>query len=107
MMARSAPSSSASSTVSQGGWPRRGGTLAARRFDLLFDPGQIDLEHRAPPGLAVDHDVSAALLDDPVDGGEPQPRPFARLLGREEGLEDARLRLAVDAVAGVAHGQHD
>ena len=39
--------------------------------------------------LAVDRDVPAALPDDPVDGREAEAGPLARLLRREERLEDA------------------
>ena len=53
------------------------------------------------PDLGVDRDLPAALLDDPVDGREPQAGALALLLRREEGLEDARLRLGVHAGAGV------
>ena len=55
-------------------------------------PRQVDLEGRAVPRLALDRDVTAALLDDAVDGGQPEAGALARLLGREERLEDARLR---------------
>ena len=37
---------------------------------------------------------AAALLDDAVDRGEPEPGPLALLLGGEEGLEDPRLASA-------------
>ena len=53
--------------------------------------------------LAVHPDAAAALLDDPVDGGEPQPGALALLLGRKERLEDVGLRALVHAAAGVAH----
>ncbi len=44
-------------------------------------------------------------LDDPVDHGQPQPRPLARLLGGEEGLEGALAGLLLHAVAIVDDGQ--
>src|SRR3972149_504558 len=50
------------------------------------DPGQVDLERRAHARLAVDPDVAAALLDDPVCRGKPQAGALAGLLRREERL---------------------
>ena len=54
----------------------------------MLDAGQVDLERRARPDLAVHADVPAGLLDDAVDSGQPQPGPLARPLGGEERLED-------------------
>ena len=56
---------------------------------------------------ALQHDVAAALLHDPVDGGEPEAGALPRLLGGEEGLEDPGLVGRLDAHAGVAHLQRD
>jgi hypothetical protein len=60
-----------------------------RIFDHLFHSRKIDLESRALPYLAIDPDVSFALLDDAIDCRKSQARPFAVLLGGEERLEDA------------------
>ena len=49
---------------------------------------------------------SAALRDDPVDGREPEPRALARLLRREERLEDPRPHRIVHADTGVRHREH-
>ena len=68
----------------------------SRSFYDSFALGQIDLERRAAPRLAVDPDVSAALLDDPVDRGEPEPGALADGLRREERLEEVLSRLVVD-----------
>ena len=71
--------------------------LDGRRFlrrSRLVGPREVDLEGRALPRLAVDEDVAAALLHDPVDSSQAQPRPLAGLLGREERLEGAGLDLA-------------
>ena len=46
-------------------------------------------------------DLSVALLDDPVDGRQPEPGAPARSLGREERLENMVSRLLVDAGSGV------
>src|SRR5660398_11134 len=84
-----------------------------RRFALrspvhrFVGPGQIDLEGGASAHLTVHPDVAAVLLNDAVDGGEPEARSLAPLFGGEEGFEDMGEDLGVDPGAGVAHGQHD
>src|SRR5205807_4789269 len=81
---------------------RRGrGRLLDFRSALVH--GQIDAEGRAVPRFAIDVDVPVVLFDDAVGHGEAEARAFAQLFGREERLEDARLRLGVHACAGVAH----
>src|SRR5205807_298863 len=50
--------------------------------------GEEDLETRSHLQLALDTDVAAALLDDPLDSGQAQPGALADFLGREEGLEN-------------------
>jgi hypothetical protein len=40
-------------------------------------PGQVDVEGRPAPRLALDRDVPAALVDDAVRGGEAEPRALA------------------------------
>src|SRR6184192_1910266 len=57
-------------------------------LELLDDARQVELERRASLRLALGPDVPAALLDDPVDGGEAQPG--TGLLRREERLEEMR-----------------
>ena len=73
----------------------------------LSDSRQVNPERRALPRLAVDPHVAAALLDNPVDGGQTQPGAFAFFLGREERLEQVGLGLGVHPAAGVAYPQHD
>src|SRR5205814_46548 len=46
--------------------------------------GEVDAEGGPEPGLAVDPDAPAALLDDAVDGGEAEPGALAGALRREE-----------------------
>ena len=70
------------------------------------DAGKVDLERRAVPGLAVDPDVPAALLDDAVHGRQPEPGALAGRLGREERLERVLRTVGVHAAAGVAHREH-
>ena len=55
-----------------------------------FHSGEIHREGAPVVQPAVDPDVPAALPDDPVHRGEAQPGAAAQLLGREEGLEEAR-----------------
>ena len=53
-----------------------GGRVAAvgGRVGHAVVAGQVDPEGRALPGLAVDVDEAAVLLDDAVDRGQPQSR---------------------------------
>src|SRR5262249_10109707 len=62
----------------------RAGPLAAR---------EIDLERRSAPRLTVHENEPAALLDDAVHRGQPQPGALAGLLGGEERLEQVGLDL--------------
>src|SRR5207244_7670998 len=75
----------------------------SRRFGGSRHPREVDLHRRAAPRLAVDPDVAAALLDDSVNGREPEPRAFPYFLGGEERLEEVRLRGLIHAHAGVRH----
>jgi hypothetical protein len=75
--------------------PRRdsaGGASAGGALRGAAHPREVDLERRPMAGLAVDPDVTAALLHDAEDRREPEARALAELLRGEEGLEDARLR---------------
>ena len=57
------------------------------------------------PGSLSTRTRAAVLRDDAVDGGEAEPGALARLLRREEGVEDPRAHLRAHAGAGVAHGE--
>ena len=70
--------------------------LAGARF-LAVD-GQIDDEARALADLGIGEDEAARLLDDAVDGRQPEAGPLPHLLGREERLEN----LAEDARRNAA-----
>ena len=59
------------------------------------------------PGLAVEVDVAARLLDEAVDHAEAEPAADPRPLGGEEGLEGALEHLRRHAVAGVGDGEQD
>jgi len=71
-----------------------------------FVTGEVDLERRPPVAFAVHPDVSVALLDDAVDGGQAEPRPLSLFLGGEKRIEKALLRLFVHACPCVAHREH-
>src|SRR5512141_2274057 len=68
-------------------------------------PGKVDLEGGSVPRLAGDIDEAIVLLDDAIDGSKPQADALSDLLGREERLEDMRLRFLVHAAAVVADGE--
>src|SRR6185436_14355447 len=70
------------------------------------DPRQIHLERAAFAYLGVDPDITTALLDDAVYGGQPEARSLARFLGRKEWLKDALADRFVHAHAVVGHRQH-
>src|SRR5947207_7188718 len=61
----------------------------------VIDCRKINIEACAATELALDCDVSAALLHDAIDRGQSEPRPLPLLLGSEERLENARLGLLV------------
>src|SRR5438093_1361499 len=52
---------------------------------------QVDGEGGAGAGLAVDEDEAAGLLQDAVDGRQPEADALPDLLGREERVEDPAL----------------
>src|SRR5437899_1812212 len=70
-----------------------------------LDQGQLDHERRSLAGLALDGDGAAVLLDDAATERQPEPRPLARGLRREEGLEDLLPDLRGNAGPGIGHGQ--
>ena len=76
-------------------------------FVLARVGGQEHAKASALTELALDADMAAALLDDPEHGREPEPGPFAALLGREEGFEDVVEELGRDAGAGVGDLERD
>src|SRR5208282_1643452 len=82
-------------------------------FRLRFEPelmiraGEIDLKRRSVSRFTVDQDVSGALLDNAVYGGQAQTGAFAHLFGGEEGLEDARHGSRVHAAAGITDREYD
>src|SRR5262249_8879908 len=64
-------------------------------------PWQEDVERGALARLGIDIDEAAGLLDDAVDGGEPEARALADLLGRKERLEDLVADVGGNAGAGI------
>src|SRR5208282_2171559 len=75
--------------------------------DLVIGVGKIDLESRSVTELAINKDMSSALLDDAVDGGEAKTGAFAQLFGGEEGLKDAGDGGFIHAATGVADGEEN
>jgi hypothetical protein len=67
--------------------------------------GQIDDEARPLPFGRLGEDEAARLLDDAVDGREPEAGALADLLGGEERLEDLGEEVRRDAGAGVGDPQ--
>ena len=65
-----------------------GSALLASGTRFFAMDGQIDHELGALVDLRIGEDEAARLLDDAVDGREPEAGPLADLLGREEGLEN-------------------
>ena len=59
------------------------------------------------PGSELICTSPPALRDDPVHGGQAQPRPLALGFGREEGLERAGGDVRRHARAGVGHADPD
>ena len=84
-----------------------GGRRRLPRVERLVAAGQVDLERRSVPRLAVDPDRASALLDDAVRGREAQPGSLAAFLGGEERLEEPGLEGRVHADAGVRDREHD
>ncbi len=72
----------------------------------LLGTGEQHAERRAAAELALDLEVAAALLDDPVDGREAEPGPL-RPLRREERLDSAGAGVRIHPDAAVPHGQGD
>ena len=77
----------------------------SRRADAARSPRddrQLDGERRAAAGRALRPDPPAVLLDDAVADRQAEARALARLLRREERVEDAAQRLGAHAGAAVA-----
>src|SRR5579859_6954251 len=73
----------------------------------LIGGWKIDAKRRALLRLATNPDETAALLDDPVHGREPETTALALRARGEERFEDACADLGRHAVAGVGYGEHD
>src|ERR1035441_8002544 len=85
---------------------RAGGPVGGRRR-RIGGAGEVDGKRAAIAGLAGHPDMSSALLDDAVNGGESQAGAAADFLGSEEGLEDMALGFLVHALTGIADGEAD
>src|SRR5690606_20631531 len=76
-------------------------------FDGGFGQRQVDFETGTDARFAVDVDVAAALLDDPMHHGQAEPGSLAALLGGEERLEYLGGGVPAHAHAVVCHRQFD
>ena len=85
------------------GLPRRSG-FGSRDTAMAREK---DAERAADPELALDSDVSARLVDDPVHGGEPEPGASTSCFGGEERLEQPAPSVFVHPDAGVGKSQPD
>src|SRR5207245_1288177 len=66
--------------------------------------GRQSHDERGPAAdLALDRNLPAMSLDDPKAHRQPQTRPLALALGREERIEDLRQDVGRDARAGILH----
>src|SRR5579871_2606813 len=72
------------------------GSDLSHGFSHGGDAREVNFEGGATPDFAVDPNVSTALLDDSVDGGESEARALRSFRG-EERFEDVRLRVLVHA----------
>src|SRR5690606_22359208 len=80
-----------------------GRPLRRALLHLRLDTGKIDAEGGAHAQLALDPDISTALLDDAVDRAQSQAGSLPLLLGGKEGFEHTVLKLPAHPDAIVAH----
>src|SRR5258707_11944830 len=66
--------------------------------------GKINLENTAFARFTVNPDKSVALLHNPVNRCQTQPRAFPHFFCSEERFEDMKLSLGVHAGACIANG---
>src|SRR5208283_3768496 len=78
----------------------------AQLFGGIFHARQVNVESCARSELTFGEDVSIALLDDAVDGGEAEAGAFSFFLGGKERLKDAGLGFLVHALAGIGNRDH-
>jgi len=81
------------------------GWALGRRLYRPGDRGQVGRDGRADPRRALNRDVSPTLVDDAVDGGEPEAGTLAVRRCREERLEGMLDDLGIHAGARVADAE--
>src|SRR5439155_8138490 len=59
------------------------------RNHFLFNPGQRHPKGGAPSQFTVDFDVTVALLDNAIYGGQAEPGSLSDFFGGEKRLKDA------------------
>src|ERR1019366_484242 len=89
-------------TVLHQGWA---GGLPFGRRRHAGRAGQVEGKRATLAGLAGYLDMSSALFDDAVNGGESEAGAVADFLGGEEGIEDMALGFLIHALAVVAVGE--
>ena len=85
----------------------KGRVLWCVDFDQFVDPRQINFEGAAFAWLAVDPDVSAALLDDSVHGGKAESCAATAFFRGVKGLENMGDGCFVHAHTGIGNGEHN
>src|SRR6266851_3015595 len=83
--------------------PSRDRNLWMQGCHRAAHPRKVKGESRACAHITRNDDVAAVLLNDLLDDRQPQACPLPWLLGREEGLEQARESRLVHSTAGIAH----
>ena len=79
-------------------------SFACHRY-FFVSAREEDLHHGARARPTIQPNITVALFDDSVNGGQTEPRSLVRGLGLEERLEDSSQGLPVHAHSGIAHRQ--
>ena len=80
-----------------------GGRVGLRLDGRRLDRRKQNSELGAAPEFARYRNRSAALLDDPVNGGKPESGAFPLLLGGEERVKDVSFHFGRNPSPGVTH----
>src|SRR5690606_7031677 len=80
---------------------------ALRTANFLGPNREEAAETASLSGRALDLDVTAKTVQDPIDRRKAEPGPLVRGLGREKGLKEACPHLLVHPDAVIAHGERE
>src|SRR2546422_2018509 len=75
-------------------------------FCRILYPGQIDAESRPAPYFALRENITAALLDDAIDGRKTKARTLTFFFRGEERFKYSSLGFAIHAMTCMGDGQH-